>query len=362
MGIHQLIPFLKRFNEIDEEDPDNSVYVVSNLEFESLSGLTLAIDISTFLYAQMNGATQAIVKMTDLNTDSIDQFDIRKMFYKNLITRMESFLRIGCSLVVVFDGEASELKDVVRLERRERRKELSDKIEAAMEEFNSTEPFDRTTDMINNLKNLLKQEAHIPDECVQEVKEMFKLMGFSVVEAKGEAERVCAALCREGLVNAVVSTDTDCLVHGCPILISKILEKNQVEVIVLDEVLAALELDFDQFQQLCIAAGCDYNQIGGKCIPGCRITKLYPMFKGCGYYEDVVDKYSRKYDFSPVKMEECLEEFELIGLEDLIDEEYQPPINKISSDLREQLEMYDLDYHVGVLVDLYAKYPVIESE
>lgn len=356
MGIHQLLTFLRGFNQIDEDEPENNVYVVSMCDFDDLRGRTLAIDISTFLYAQYNGATQAVVKATDLMKDMIDEFDIEKMFFKNLITRMETFLRIGCSLVVVFDGKASELKDVVRLERRAKRIELSNKIGKAMEELNNTDPFDRTPAMINNLKALLKQQANIPDSCVQEVKEMFSLMGFTVVQAIGEAERTCSALCREGLVDAVVSTDSDCLAHGCPILISKILDKGKVEVIVLDEVLEALELEFDEFQELCIASGCDYNQINGKCIKNCRITKLYPMFKRHRTFENVVDKFGDKYDFDVVMMDECKEQFNLVPLSELMEDEYQPPINNIHSDLRTKFEEYGLEYHVGVLLDLYSKF------
>lgn len=357
MGIHQLITFLKSFNHIDEDNPDDNMYVVSDIPFTYMSGHTLAVDISTILYAQMNGAVQAIVKSTDLTTEMIDQFDIQKIFFKNLITHMEQFLRIQCPLVVVFDGEAPELKDNVRLERRDKRRQLMDKIEVAMEEFNNTEPFDRSQDMIDNLKKLLGQEAHIPDEYVQEVKELFKLMGFSVVQAKGEAEQVCSALCREGYVRAVISTDSDCLVHGCPILISKILKNNRVEVIVLDDALDALEMEFDHFKELCIAAGCDYNQIGGKCIPNCRIKKLYPMFSELGSYKEVVKKWRHKYNFEPVNMKECKRIFKQLPLEDLIEDEYVEPTNCIDYKLREALETYGLCNHLGIILDLYTKFP-----
>jgi 5'-3' exonuclease len=362
MGIHQLITFLKEFNHIDEENPDNNSNVVCVMPFRDLRGRTLAIDISTTLYAQMNGARRAIINSSNFNTDMmIDESDVRRVFFRNLISYMESFLRFGCSLVVVFDGEAPELKDNVRMERRARRVETLNAINKAMDEFNRTEPFDRTTDMVNNIKKLLSQEAHIPDEYVGEIKDIFKYMGFSVVQARGEAERVCSTLCKEGYVDAVVSTDSDCLVHGCPILISKILKNNEVEIIILENVLNTLNLDFKQFQELCIASGCDYNQVNGKCIPNCRIKKLYPMFNECGSFKNIVKKWSHKYDFKPVNMNKCKRLFEDAPLEELIEDEYQPPSDQIHSKLRKRLGEYDLTNHVGILLDLYAKFDDIRS-
>lgn len=363
MGIHELLTFLKSFNHEDEDNPEENRYVVSRAYFRDMSSCTLAIDISTVLYAQMNGARSAIINNSNFNIDMmIDENDVKKIFMRNMITYVESFLRIGCPLVIVFDGKAPELKDTVRAERRARRIKNLQELNKAMDEFNSTEPFDRTPAMVANLKKLMKMETHIPDEYVDEIRELFKLMGFSVVQAIGEAERVCATLCKEEYVRAVVSTDSDCLAHGCPIFISRIEKGNEINVIVLEDVLDALELDFEEFQELCIASGCDYNQIDGKCIPRCRIRKLYPMFKECGSYKEVVRKYGGKYDFSAVKMKECKKLFEDLPLSVLIEGKYSPPTNQIQSKLRKRLEEYDLCQHVGILLDLYAKFDTFKED
>uniref|UniRef100_A0A6C0LZQ8 XPG N-terminal domain-containing protein n=1 Tax=viral metagenome TaxID=1070528 RepID=A0A6C0LZQ8_9ZZZZ len=111
-----------------------------------------------------------------------------------------------------------------------------------------------------------------------------ELMGIPSVQAPGEAEATCAAMCREGLVYGVLSDDTDVLVYRTPIALSKLDLRNETVVMTgITEVLNGLELSYDSFLDMCIMLGCDYNTR----ISGYGAVKCYDMITKYGKIEDM---------------------------------------------------------------------------
>lgn len=92
-------------------------------------------------------------------------------------------------------------------------------------------------------------------------KSLFKLLNVPCYDAMLEAETTCADLCKRGIVDAVLSEDTDVLAYGCPVFLSKINTANSTCVkICHEEMLDSLELDEKRFLDLCIMCGTDYNK------------------------------------------------------------------------------------------------------
>jgi flap endonuclease-1 len=90
---------------------------------------------------------------------------------------------------------------------------------------------------------------------------LFDILNVPYYDAPMEAETMCSCLCKRGLVDAVLSEDTDVLAYGAPIFLSKIDTTNDICVqIDYGEMLKALELKKDEFLDLCIMCGTDYNK------------------------------------------------------------------------------------------------------
>lgn len=89
-----------------------------------------------------------------------------------------------------------------------------------------------------------------------------KLMGIPYIVALTEAEAQCAVLARAGKVYAAASEDMDTLTFNAPILLRHLTfseqRKEPIQEIHLDKVLAGLEMEREQFIDLCILLGCDY--------------------------------------------------------------------------------------------------------
>ena len=91
-------------------------------------------------------------------------------------------------------------------------------------------------------------------------KEIIEMMGFAWFQAEGEAETLCASMCCLGLVDAVMSEDTDVMAYGTPFLMAKFDIKEETVMVVSHEaILEGMEMDHEEFLDLCILLSCDYN-------------------------------------------------------------------------------------------------------
>jgi flap endonuclease-1 len=111
------------------------------------------------------------------------------------------------------------------------------------------------------LKRIKGYILNIRSEDFLLTKELFNILAIPYFDAPLEAETMCADLCKRGLVDAVLSEDTDVLAYESPMFLSKIDTRNDTCVqIEYSEVISSLELTNDQFLDLCIMCGTDYNK------------------------------------------------------------------------------------------------------
>lgn len=146
-----------------------------------------------------------------------------------------------------------------------------------------TTNYDDVYDIISGLRTSLskkeKQVAPILPEYTVMAKELIEAMGFAYFQAEGEAETLCATMCCRGQVDAVLSEDTDVLAYGSPYLLSKIdLANDKVCIISHQAILEALELNHEEFLDLCILLSCDYNnRVKGFPPDGRKYKKPVPI-------------------------------------------------------------------------------------
>lgn len=86
----------------------------------------------------------------------------------------------------------------------------------------------------------------------------------SYCDSVSEAETLCAHLCCHGIVDAVLSEDTDVMVYGTPLFITKLelsrTNKWSCMEIRIHDVIEQLQLSKEQFVDFCIMCGTDYNR------------------------------------------------------------------------------------------------------
>lgn len=196
--------------------------------------------------------------------------------------------------IVVYDSKAPPEKDnerKSRIEERAKNRQRVEKLEQAWQRFqeeygydtpvtlNTTTDRDETfalfihklldtlhTDDIapaiidSELLKLRQSSMNIRSEDFELTKKLFHICGIPYIVAQGEAEATCAALNSQGYVSGVLTDDTDVLAYGSPIMLCKIdFTTNTCVELDFCEILEELRLTSQEFIDLCILCGTDYN-------------------------------------------------------------------------------------------------------
>lgn len=213
-------------------------------DIKNYFGRKIAIDASMSIYQFLIAVRQEGNVLANEAGETTSH--LMGMFYRTI--RM---VDAGIKPVYVFDGKPPQLKSVVLSKRLERRKEAIGSLEEAHE-------IGTTADVDKFSRRTIRVTKEHNDDC----RKLLKYMGIPYLEASGEAEAQCAALCRAGKVFATASEDMDSLTFGTPILLRHLTfsEARKMPILEIhhDVALKELNLTQEQFVDLCILLGCDY--------------------------------------------------------------------------------------------------------
>lgn len=300
---------------------DTVSYVKNRSKISKFCGSNIAVDISGFVYRYVRSMGDRWVE--------------------GLISVLCLLKKYGMHVVCVFDGKNAPIeKTQTRIERRAGTDSVKDKLQELLDvqekiyvEYYGTE-IDLPEDIISNIKYLLgrqrkikenpdrpfnykdpiamhkllqnireswaKQVLDITDDHMTPIKELIDILGFSQIQASGEAETVCAFLWKIGVVNVVYSEDSDILAYGVEHFISKIDTKSEeITYIHSPTLYRELNMTHEQFVDLCIMCGCDYNKRIYKCGPATSLKLIYEY----GSLEEI-EKLG-KYDMDCLNYKKC---------------------------------------------------------
>lgn len=228
------------------------------IEFSELRGKKIAVDAFNTIFQFLSTIRQP---------DGTPLMDSKKrvtshlsgLFYRNI-----NLMKQGLRLIYVFDGKTPRLKGKTEEIRRERKDEAFQKYEQAVKKED-----------VEEMGKYAKQLSSLTTEMLDESKELLEAMGIAVVQAPGEGEAEASYLAAHKKAYAVGSQDYDSLLFGAPILIQNLTlaRKRKTfsgyvaigpELIELEKVLNALQIDLDQLICLGILSGTDYNPGGVK--------------------------------------------------------------------------------------------------
>tara|TARA_Y100000389_G_C17422476_1_gene497538 strand:- start:551 stop:1621 length:1071 start_codon:yes stop_codon:yes gene_type:complete len=154
------------------------------------------------------------------------------------------------------------------------------------------------------IKKMKSYILNITEKDFQLTKDLFDILDVPWCMAPLEAETMCADLCKRGLVDAVLSEDTDVLAYKSPKFLTKITSSKETCVkIDYQNVLKELELNEKQFLDFCIMCGTDYNKNIFRVGP----EKAYRLIKEHGSIEEI--EKNTKLDTSVLKHKKSRELF-----------------------------------------------------
>jgi len=257
MGIKNLHRFLKKYIAPS----------YAEISLSKFSNQSIAIDTNVYLY-----------KFKSVHKDKWINMFI------NFILLMKKF---NMNLVFLYDTKSPIEKNAKKEERKLRRKNAEIRIHDIHDALKSYEEDKQIKPILHDImekyakKSVLfdiqiialdhesiqtelgvleNQIVNLTREDVTVSKKILALLGIPAYDSDLEAETLCAHLCYHKLVDAVLSEDTDVLVYGTPVFMTKInLRRETCVELYYNQILEQLNLTPPEFLDLCILSGTDYN-------------------------------------------------------------------------------------------------------
>jgi flap endonuclease-1 len=95
----------------------------------------------------------------------------------------------------------------------------------------------------------------------EHIRNLSNIIGVPTITAPSEAEMMAAALCRDNIVDSVVSNDVDALLFGSPHVTKQLQVSNdRILRARLNEFESQMELDLERLRDLAVLSGCDFHE------------------------------------------------------------------------------------------------------
>ncbi|MBS3162654.1 flap endonuclease-1 [Candidatus Woesearchaeota archaeon] len=276
-----------------------------DLKWEELNEKTLSVDASNVIFQFLSSIRQQDgTPLMDENGDVTSHL-------VGLFSRVPNLLQKGITPVFVFDGVAPELKEKVRVKRREAKDKAFDKYNQAM-----------VREDVESSSKYAKQLTFVNTKMFDESMELLNALGLPVVQAPSEAEAQCAYMVQKKVVWASASQDYDSLLFGAQKLVFNLTlaQKRKITggkyvfiapyLVELKDVLEKNNLTQDQLIVLGILTGTDYNPGGVNGIGPKKALKLLHEEKS---FEKIFSRFDTDFDW-----EEIFNTFKKIPVEDVV--------------------------------------------
>ncbi|KAL1968209.1 hypothetical protein VTN77DRAFT_2044 [Rasamsonia byssochlamydoides] len=208
---------------------------------KKFSGQTIGVDA----YGWLHRGTVACAMDLALDRPTVKHIEF-------VLNRVRMLIFFGVTPYLVFDGDNLPSKagtESERLKKREESKKL------ALELYNKG----RTAEAYQEFQKAVDVTPHMARQLIEELKKM----NVQYLVAPYEADAQLAYLERQGIINGIISEDSDLLVFGAKRLLSKLdqhgdcIEINRADFASCRDISLIGWTDAD-FRHMCILSGCDY--------------------------------------------------------------------------------------------------------
>jgi 5'-3' exonuclease len=278
-----------------------------------MKGNRISVDVAVLNYSTKSQFITSDAYKKDLIFQEIDYEGADRFMLTENLRIFNQIIAAGCCPVAVFDGNAPDLKQGTKKDRFQKGETRRQKIanlrrigRALLDPIVPYAPTPEDMAFLGSFKKQITNMEELRDRLSTEVRgniiitnddrarlwKIFTAIGIPCVRAPSEAEQACAQMTRHRHTMATVTTDSDCLVYGCSIMISKLLYNKQstaitpprAEIYLFANVLAVLGLTNSQFIDFCILCGTDFN----KNIPGFGPSKNHELILEFGSIPNII--------------------------------------------------------------------------
>ena len=247
---------------------------ISSIHLSELAGKKVVVDISIYLYKFLseNALLENLYLMISIfrenkiipififdgkpPVEKNDTIEFRRKIKKNA---REEYYRLKQMLDDIESNTDSELVSDSENIVKQNLNQITELTTVELdEETTITIPLN-SLEIKNMMDKLKKKFVILKAEHIQNAKTLLQAYGMTYYESPGEADILCAKLVSKNIVYACISEDTDMFAYGCNRVI-RYLSLSSSKAILYDfnEIMATLDVNLCEFQQICILFGCDY--------------------------------------------------------------------------------------------------------
>lgn len=234
--------------------------ITTGVHVRDLAGLRVGVDAYVWLHRSAYGCAADLCQGVPT-----------RQYLNYLIGRLNLLLEAGVHVYLVFDGGPLPAKKGTEHERRARREESRRRALQCLGEGNRGEAFGHFSKAVDVTPAMAKEW----------IRTVAGVANVSYVVAPYEADAQLAFLAKAGLVDAVITEDSDILAFGCPRVLFKLDQDGHAQQILhADLFRAPIEglgdlrgWDEEAFLRMCILSGCDYLPS----VPGMGLRSAYRL-------------------------------------------------------------------------------------
>ncbi|XP_049851153.1 uncharacterized protein LOC126325491 [Schistocerca gregaria] len=269
MGIHGLLPILAS--------------ITQKVHISQYSGMRVAVDAYVWLHRGAYSCSYELCQ--NLSTHKYLQYCM-KMVHMLLYHKITP--------VLVFDGGQLPSKRQVELNRYKKRSENRDKAVLLLQQGQKRAAYEHFQKAVSITPNMMLSFI-----------ELLKQENVEFIVAPYEADAQLTYLSINGLVDLVISEDSDLIPYGCSKILYKLDNMGWGEEIQLSRLSMTKKPDLSKFslemlRYMCILSGCDYLES----LPGMGIKKAYLLLSQHGDINKVLNHLCSSREKVPVDYEE----------------------------------------------------------
>lgn len=309
---------------------------------------TVAIDASIYMYRYMSSGDLTI-----------------KTMLTGIIRQILVLLEAGIHPIYVFDGKPPNEKtnvlknrNTIKNNNKTKLVKLNEELENLKNENVKDLSKNENVDDLNknntkkikqlegNIYNVKKSLVSIGGKATLELQQLLTKLGVKYLIAKGEAEVLCAKLCKEEHVYACMTEDTDVFPNGAKkVWMNFDLKTKTVVEYSLDNILNGFKMDMSTFIDLCILCGCDYCSK----IDGLASIGAYKQLLTQKSIENILKMNKYKNNVNGDFLNEYIQAQKLFNVSyvDLLDKDININDLFIKININDEMKMYFKEYELG---------------
>lgn len=211
---------------------------LKKIHISKLKGKSIAVDTSIYLY-KFIGENALIEKF----------FEMCSLFRKYNIHP-----------IFIFDGKPPKEKEDELKKRNEEKIKAEEEYKKLEKKLESITDLNEKKQLQEKMSFLQKSFIRVKNKQIKDVKELLRLYGMTYIDCYGEADQICAYLCKIGKTYACLTEDMDQFIYGTERILRYFsIVKENVVLYDLNKIYKSLNISKYSFKKMCILSGTDYT-------------------------------------------------------------------------------------------------------